>query len=527
MSYYFFWNFLSVLAIINLANVIDIKIDDITTYISVFGISFCIFFLAQKIGLIQIATKAYGDNFITQFFGHSYLGNYLIFPIIITLSNLQHQKRKSYLLLTIFIVTLFLSNARSAFVGLFVGLIFLKFPHKKMIYAILGILILVIQFNSSLPNDQLKGKDGSRPEYFRQAISGIQQSPIIGNGPNTFDIINRQLKKPGSSSANTSHNSILDYMSNNGVIFTFLFFSIIVYGLTYQFKSHPLLFSLGIASFSSSLIDSFWSNYGLLAISLFCILYRLPVLSTTNPKFQKISNIYISILSILILTFFLSKTTSDLLFFNGNYQLSLIADPFNINSRLKLIDDPTQKALTLRLFKSEEIVYKSLISQSAKTSEKEQYLKQLIDLNPNSYPSYYYMLGKIYQDNQNFQSLSLLLNKFEQNNQKYIPLSESLPIAKLFYFLALNEWQNQQYPQAIGNMNKSITFSNGWSQFHIELANMYWHQNQPDLASFQLTSKCTDSKFSSKACLEYLSEGTFLLPGSPELIRSIEDINYQ
>ena len=521
MSYYFFWNFMVVLLIINLGNLLIHDSIKLSKFIIYFSLLYSIIFFLQKFNIIHIATKDYGDNFISQIFGHSYLGNFLFFPVIIILNNFKkNNKTSSIILLIFFLISLYLSNSRSAIFGLIIGLFFIDFYHKKIIFLTLFTLLFLLQFQSSIPNQILKSFDGSRPEYFRQGIQGFLKSPIIGNGPNTFDVINRQNLLINNIITNTTHNCILDFLTNNGIIFTSILFYLIFTGLFYQYKNNRLFFGLGLASLSSSLIDSFWGNPGILSISLLFILFHHPLLYSPTLKYNQISKIFLIIFSMSIIIFFLSKTISDYLFFTNKYELSLAVDPFNLNSRIKLLNNLKYLPSTLKLFKNEELIFQQLIN-STNLPKNEQYYYHLFQINPKTNINYYLNISNYYLEQNNQTKLIEILNKID----KIANLQNTLPIAKIYYHLAISQWQNNNHTLAINNLENAVKYSYGWSHFYIELANAYWHNGEIQKAKDQLQISCSKSPLSIPHCQQYLNQNYFLVPGDPVFVKSIDSIN--
>ncbi|MBP9817557.1 O-antigen ligase family protein [Candidatus Shapirobacteria bacterium] len=523
MSYYFMWSFIVVILIVNLANVYLDDFSQLYQQIIYISLAYSTVFLIQKFGLIHLSVKSYGDNFISQIWGHSYLGNFLIFPIIILLSRLKQAKPKNYLLLAFFILALLLTNSRSAFVGLIIGTFFIQFPFKKTFYLVSLSCLAWLLYQSNIPGQNYKNLSGSRPQYFHQAMIGFRQAPLFGNGPNTFDIINRQHLQYGETGANTSHNSVLDFLTNNGLIFTSIIVFLVISGLVFQFNHHRLLFCLGLASFSSSLIDSFWSNFGLLSLSLIFILYQHPLLYSPILKPKTKSTMFLFCLSVILFLFFLSKTISDFLFFSGNYSTSLKFDPFNLNSRLISINSnlPT----TLKLFKNESTVYQKLIGQNP-TSSTTPYFLKLISLDPQNNLPIFLKLNQYATATKNIEVFHRLDNLNLPLDPTRIPEYYSVQLSINYYNFAVFLWEQKQFTESIDFLIKATKFSPDYSNFQVTLANAYWHNNQKDLA-FATLEKCSLSPSSHSHCSTYLKDHLSLdyeLPNDPVWIQASNSI---
>jgi hypothetical protein len=527
-SYYYLWGFITILLIINLATIYIVDLEQFFSITLFFSLVYSLSLIASKFGLIQLPTKELGDNFVLQVWGHSYLGNFLLLPIVICFYRLNPKKLPLYgALIILFTISLFLSQSRSGVIGTIIALLITPSISKiqkwsKMALVIIFALVLgALLIFSTTKTALYKSADGSRPIFWRQAISGIQKSPIFGNGPATFAIINRQFKKPHEDITNTTHNSVLEFLTNNGSIFTIIFLFYLLWGLKIQKSIEPVLFSIGLGLFVSSLFDSFLSFPGFLILLLITATYRNPNyyhhLGSSRP-----TKFILGIASLLIFSFSLFKTGSDIAYWRQNYSLSVKLDQFNLNSLLQIHDRQTIQKMT-GLFPHEVTALLSAIEYT-KLPESIPYYNHLFETNPQITPYHYIQLGKYYNEVHRYSDLEQLLNKFDY---QFYEKNDSLPqleIGKLYYFLSITKWRENKPQEAINLAKKSIYYSNGWSHFHIELANMYWYTDQKDLATAQLLTQCHLYPPSISACDNYLNENKskFLTPGSPEFFKDIE-----
>lgn len=520
-SYYSLFIFLTVLLIFNLSFVYIQDLELFYKFIVAFSCFYASVFIGSKLHLLTLVTKPDSDNFILQVWGHSYLADLLVFPIIIIISKINKANLKSTLPLIIFLsFSLILTNSRSALVAAVFGLFFLLpkniyqslFKYMSFICLILGFIYATIY------GGRFKTLTGSRPEYWQQAVLGFQKSPLFGNGPDTFTILNRQSSLNLGGNSRFAHNSILEYLSDNGLIFTSLFFLFILFGLVYQYSRHRLLFCLGLAAFINSLLDPSWSSPGIFIISLIFLFHDNRFLFSSRKN-----TFYLTNLSVLVFLFFLSKTSSDYFFLQKNYSLSLKFDPFNLNSLLKTPDNPN----LLKFYPCEIPTYQALIDQHPLPQSEPYYLK-LFKLDPPDNPNYYYSLLNYYVATNQTDKTNNLIALINQNiNIHNQPISKTMPLAKLFYLHALNEWQNRQFSLAINHLQIALRFSNGWGQFYFELANAYWHNGQKDRAYSLLKYDCGQNIYSSSACLEYLNEdyGHLFPLGTKGMKQAIENIS--
>lgn len=530
-SYYYLLSFVNVMLVVNLANIYIVDLDQFFSATVFISLIYSLALIASKLGLIVLAPKGLGDNFVLQVWGHSYLGNFLLLPIAICFHRLSHNRHIFYtFFLIIFIVALFFSQSRSGVVGAIVAIsltpatVSVQRIFKTLLLIIFAIALgsLVVFSSSSIAI--YKSTDGSRPVFWRQAISGIRQSPMFGNGPATFNLINRQFKKPGDAITNTPHNSVLELLTNNGFVFTTIFLLYIAWGLKVQFKSRRLLFSIGVGLFFSSLLDSFLSFPGFFTILMIAATYHHSRYYAFSKKNHIPTSLILGVVSLLIFGLSLLKTSSDIAYWRKNYTLSLHLDPFNLNSLLQLHDSDSINRM-MKIYPREESALLSAIKYT-RLPENIPYLHRLFEVNPQVSPFYYHQLGQYYLDSHNFSSLEILLKKFDFQFSDKKAIIPQLGIAKLFYNLSLNKWHENKLPEAIELVKKSVVYSGGWSQFHIELANMYWHSNQKELGVSQLKTSCHLYPPSITACEGYLNEqkDDFLSPGSPNYLDSIEDI---
>ncbi len=323
-SYYSFFIFLTVLSILNLSFVYIQDFDIFYRFIIIFSCFYSLIFILSRNGIISLLPKISNDNFILQNWGHSYLADFLIFPIIILISKISKNNFKYFLPLVVFLSTsLILTNSRSVLVAVILGILFLSpknklYSHLKEVTLICLVFGLVYIF-------QHKDPTSYRFTYWQQAIVNFQESPLWGKGPETFNAFNTRY----------AHNSVLEYLSGNGLIFTFIFCLSVLSGLVRQYRKNNLLFCLGLAAFINSLLGSSWSSPGILVISLIFLFHG----GHPSNRFKQ-SPVFLTVLSVLIFLFFLSKTSSDYFFLQKNYSLSLKLDPFNLNSLLMTPDSP-------------------------------------------------------------------------------------------------------------------------------------------------------------------------------------------
>ena len=505
-SFYSLFTFLNIILIVNIFNLYyHDKLEKLLKFSVYAGLVYSIIFLVNKIDLLPISIKPFGDNFILQVWGHSNLANFLIFPTIYLISTLNNKKPIfSSVVLLLFLIVFSLANSRASIVSILIGIFLIKSSNnyqkiiKKITLVFCALILLLLFIYSSNPLNKTKELLGSRPGYWSQAIKGFLQSPLIGNGPETFSIVNQKFSNLYETGTKTSHNSFFDYLSNNGILFTVIFYFFIIQALRYQKKQKNIYFVLGLVGLICSLLDASWNLYGIFTISLILIFHNFPVFYTTKPS--SISNIFIIFLSTIILILFCLKTTSDYLFLEKKYTQSLKFDPFNLNSRLATL---TQNIpITLKLFNHEVLVYQKLV-ETLPLPESQPYYLKLIEIDPrNNLDKISILYDYSYKNNDfeifkkigeiNFNNIDPLLNY----NQKII-------LAKGYYFYALNLWNSNNQDKSIPYFQNSVKYADGQSHFYIELYNALQNNHQQTEAQKNI-DQCLKNKMSQKHCQQYL-----------------------
>lgn len=531
LSYYQFFTFLNIIITISIA-LNFLKQNDFLRGIVISSLLYSIIFLLNKTNLIPITKDLIGDNFILQVWGHSYLSDLLVLSIPILVNKITTRKNYHLLMvLLIIFVSLILTNSRSSLVALIIGLLFLKVNisniAKKVIktsIVIISLLSLFLIFNKIHFDNQNKQKtfDGNRVEYWSQAIKGFKESPLLGYGPGTFSLINQKYKGFNNDYTSFAHNSFLNYLAENGLIFTVIFFGFIIFSLFETFKINNLFFVCGIVSLINSLLDPTWSSPGIFIISLYFIFYY-PFLKG-QKRSGKLINIYFFIFTVLILFFTVSKLTSDILFLTENYKKSVLIDPFNLNSRLAIIQDQKKIPTTLFIFNNEIKVYKKLI-EIVPLPQSEPYYYKVIELNPKENVEFYVELANFYKKNKSDQKFNEILNKIDNTFVGIWDYNQKIVLSKFYYYYALDLFSIDT-EKSIRYFEKAVYLVPTFGYFQVDLANAYWHSNQKEKAIKQLET-CLEYPDPKKQCQEYINNyqnKEFNKPGGKDFLDFIEKI---
>ncbi|MBU1117981.1 O-antigen ligase family protein [Patescibacteria group bacterium] len=529
-SYYGFFQFIFSLVLLNLS-LLYLNHKKISLYIIYFSLFYSLIFLLNKIGLIPIAPQPYLDNFILQVWGHSFLADFLVFPIVILthflLSKNHDQKSKFryYIYLIILVPSLFLSNSRSGIVATTIGIAYLfsaKIPHKFRLSAILSLSLISLFacFQIFYQNPTQKSLDGSRLEFWREATIGFIKSPVLGNGPSNFFYLNKKYQNFLQISANYAHNSLLEYLCLNGLPFTLIFFFSLITSLIFQFRHHHRLnFALGIAAITSSFLEPSWNTLGIFCLSLYYIFRQNPLIISPLPtKSQsKLNRSFHLIILILLSLFFLSKTSSDYLFVTEKPLQSLYADPFNRNAREKLL--PQYMNSTLALYKNDHGIYQQLIKEISLPQSENFYLTYL-SLNPRENFNEYQKLTHYYLQQQKIDDYITITTNFLNQSISDTPPSQVL---NLIYQNAVKQFSINK-KQSITLFELLVKHYPKEGHFQIDLANAYWHNDQKDMA-FQSLETCLENLLAHDHCQEYINSHqnnqNFSFPGQPDFIEYV------
>jgi len=494
-SYYSLMNFMTVILILNLAPNFLSQDSTIKNGLVFASVIYSLVAVIYKFFLPTLFPVEFSDNVFVQNWGHSYIADFLIFSVPIIIATVSSKKNFFSLILLIPIfLAIATANSRSSIVALIIGILLLKSQNKIQqtikIVAVFSFLIsLVYIFFFS---NYLKSPNGSRPEYWSQAISGFIHAPLVGVGPGNFGIINRLYRHDIQNSSNYAHNSILESLSGNGIFFTVFAFSLIGYGLYYQYHHRYPFFVLGVITLVNSLLDASWSSPGILTLSLIFIFWKIS-LSSPSKKF-------LLFLTSIVFLYLVSKTTSDVLFSEGKYDLSLLSDPFNPGSLGQLID--TRQPQIRQLYRQDPGFLNLLTNiKYLPANAADFYLN--IRLDPKGSVNQITRLTYFYNRTNNFEKLKQTIPLVYSNlNPISIPFNLSMEIAKSIYKLGLYEWEQKDYETALFHFQKAVIFAHRWSHFQLELASALWHSNRHSQAYEWLTT-CQKNTASARHCHQF------------------------
>src|SRR5205814_10577309 len=96
----------------------------------------------------------------------------------------------------------------------------------------------------------------ARLDYWRAAVTGLREHPLLGSGPGTFKHTYKRLKAPQAEMAQLAHTDYLEQACDSGVV-GFISFSVFVFGsvilLYRKTVADPLHFAVWLSLFGLGL----------------------------------------------------------------------------------------------------------------------------------------------------------------------------------------------------------------------------------------------------------------------------------
>lgn len=215
-------------------------------------------------------------NLVSLVYGHNHLADLLIFSLpFLTYYLRSATKPQRLIALFLYVALLFLTFARGAWL---IALAYGVYKGRRTIFVlpkrawlttggVIGALVLLgAKFVASGAISKYLLRPNSfdvRLLYWRQAIDGFLQSPLVGNGPGTFSLISRQFQETAISSSWFAHSFPLQTLSDVGTLgvcaFILLFFvlgrAVIIHG---EKQEAPLVYAPLI---ESTLLIAFYSLF--------------------------------------------------------------------------------------------------------------------------------------------------------------------------------------------------------------------------------------------------------------------------
>ncbi|MFH0863487.1 MAG: O-antigen ligase family protein, partial [Candidatus Gottesmanbacteria bacterium] len=509
-------------------------------------------------------------NLVYASYGHNHLANILLFSIPITLAFFLVSTQRKHLLgwgflLLFYLVTFILTFSRGAFLVLpIVALIQFKMMKPQMIshklltslmIAIpIGLIVIIGIFSHSQTGLEAKKispydwlvKQVVKPEiltnrldYWREAVMGFTDKPILGYGLGTFELVALKYQNNFTGWSNYAHNFYLQTLAESGIfaLASFIIFLISVLKLIWRKETNRKDFlSVGLwgavlASTLHSLIDYDWHFPAVFLIFLlimaeFINCYYIPVevadedrssllapRAKINP--QKLKYFFL-FLTLIVFLFGQSQLLSEYFTQKGDFTKAILVSPWpavrlrSLGSRLFSqdftsgektfnriggivgADGETDKWLADKYFQEKNLLMASI------------YFRKAINENPLGNFRLYPKLGSIYLSLGEDQKRDELYDDFAQKLAKIKIRNYNDGLSKTSYKIGLELFKEGKDQETIFWWQRAHQFSPQWSYYYVELASLYLKLG--DFTSAQKTlTKCL--KFSSPKihCQEYLN----------------------
>ena len=480
---------------------------------------YSVILLALKIHPLNIDFFTNDDGFLNPLLPNTPLCDYLVFAIPIvyySINKINKQQVRLFILFFLSII-LFITNSRTAVVSVIVGLEILNhfnpkpyFPRLRLYF----ITFLIFYFGFFLFGSKYtinKSPTGHRQYYWYQAIKGFQENPIFGLGPANF--LYASIKyQPVNISANamSAHNIFLDYLSQNGLIFSTIFFILIIFYLRDQFLQNPLFFTVGFVSLFNSIFSASWASPGIFIISLIFIF-------SNHQAFTTKKNHLVLLVPLIATIIFIHLTR--LIIFNQlisqkNYNQAASVYPYNLILHLNLIQRNQDVSKFSPYFSNDFRIYYAIIS-AVPLPQSEKYYYQLLSISPQASFIDYISLIRYYL-NTNNPDVEKLFSHFLQ----YPPTQGRHQFS---YFL--NQYANSKKSNFY--YEKSIEMSPNWGPLYIDYANFLWYNHQEERA-VSILNNCQKINSPKLECQSYFQSnqfdiyppGTYPIP-SPEIYDKI------
>lgn len=459
------------------------------------AIIYSVVFIVLRIQPLNITFFTDGDAFINPYLPNVQICNFLVFAI--PLVYFYRKIKYRLFLLLILSLALFAANSRTAIISTILGLEIINHFHPQPYFSKVRMFLLVFLvsyisfflFGKQYTTD--KSPDGSRQYYWHQAIKAIQEKPLFGVGPGNFLYASVKYQTPGvERNAMNAHDVFLSFLSENGIFFSLLFFSLIIYALRFHFFHNPIQFTVGLVSLFNASFGSSWNSPGILIISLIIILYNS---NLTTIKNNHTSRVFLLIFAIPILVHFIRLAQFNQLVSSQKYIEAISLYPYDVKLQIKLIKEFQDQDHFLPFFRNDFRIYETA-SRYIPLSEK--YFYHLLELEPQGSFPYLTPLIKKYLDS-NDPKIEKLFSHFLE----FVPITE-----KHQFSYYLNRYANINKSEFY--YQKAIEISPGWAPLYIDYANYLWHSQQTEKA-INVLGECQQQLAPRQECLLYLQANGF------------------
>lgn len=428
------------------------------------GVFFCMYASALKLfPLLFLYVRPHsGYQYVYSLFGsHNHLGDFLVFPLIISFYYYIKEKKQIFLWLFISFIPFFLfSYSRSAYISFIIGFILLFYTFQKQVIKqhvsiVSSTLIISILFffltSNALLNSKSQGIAGflglsqksfveDREGYILQGLKGFLEHRYYGIGPGNFEYISKQFVEIPHAWTSSSHNIFMDVLVETGTVgFVIFVFFVIVLLKTVKKNSTSIYTVLLLSWFAMVQLDYLHLLYSYLLLFPFFLVGLLdsakPIPRSFAVRHEEGGKLFIFSFCILITFFLIMYAISGVLLYQGNYALSKTIYPLQKEAYKGNFD----VRVYTTFFPGEYLGW----YKSAKQSEREKKMQEAIILYEKSFwiePYRDIMLArKIYDLKVNYQSENeakrfadkLFRQMHNESGEKVLHYEYWLPVNKL------------------------------------------------------------------------------------------------
>ena len=257
-----------------------------------------IYAVFQYMGIDRYTWSESFNNRPYATFGHpAFFSAYVIMALCLTLPHILDRKWYIYPIVGLLTFAIFISQSRSAFIGMIIsGIYFLILYRKKILYKLIGLALVVIIGLNFIPNSPIKrftydlsgykpsGSIATRIPIAMTTLDIIKDNSITGIGPDCLSIVfpryyELRYNRPCPTNHDRSHNAVLEILLSQGIIglLAWLYFFTVYFRMVFKNRHNILIIALsgGVIAYD---VQNMFSLSSVPIIALFWTLIGLTVL---------------------------------------------------------------------------------------------------------------------------------------------------------------------------------------------------------------------------------------------------------
>lgn len=330
-------------------------------------------------------------NFLfNPIYPHKAIGDYLVFPLLISVYGFFIKRKRVWLVALIFILPIFLlSFSRTAYIALGISLLVFFYYHRKLIkkpslllttslgmnaFFILGACTLfVTRINNEtltfLQNNRYvlemvypRSLLFSRSPYWIMGIKGFLLDPFRGIGQGNFPYLSYRFTDELFISTLTSFNVVVDMLAEQGTFVTFSFIALVVYiVIKSDKKSLPFLLFISLLvsflGFATYIYTQVWT--------LFFIVGGLALASGQRAEMLTINKKTVLIAASVGVLYVQLLFIHTIFVRSGQYEVAQLIYPYNRENMEMLIEKKQQAGDSKAIISSYIEQYRAAFSVDA------------------------------------------------------------------------------------------------------------------------------------------------------------------